>query len=469
MNPLESIKKIIRFVTIDIWRMTGEGVSDSVRYLINVLKATYLSVRFFFADRMMERASALTYYTLFALVPLFALVLGIAKGFNVQDIVESSLANAETGQNETITYLFKFADSYLQQTNSGIIMGIGIVMLLWVIYSTIGNIESVFNTIWQVKKGRSTLRKITDYLCIMIIIPILVFLVCGLQIFSHTIIQSGKLDIVLTTTLAWVLKTLPYLLIIIVFTLTYMVIPNTKVKFKNAIIAGAVAGTAFLAFQNLYINGQIWVSKYSAIYGSFAALPLLLLWMQMSWVICLYGAELSFACQNMHSFDYEKDTKNISRAHYDFLSCVVCSLVYNHFPQNKFTTEEISTILQLPSKLTSNIVQRLFDIGAIDITLDNSGHEEERRWTVAKPSDTYTIGQLMNDIMHGKEKSEFVTDYVKLFPEQWTMLTQMTETSNNIGEQRLLRDFKFDEETIKKICSTSKSGMRLLSKLYQKP
>jgi len=466
MNPIIFIKTAIRFVTYDVWLMTGEGVSGTVRYSINVLKAIAISIRFFLQDSMMQKASALTYYMLLALVPVFALMLGIAKGFNVQDMLEQSLANAETGQNETITYLFRFADSYLQQTNSGVIMGIGIVMLLWVIYGTIGNIETVFNGIWQVNKGRSTVRKITDYLCIMIIVPVLVFVVCGLNIFSHTILQSGKLDIVLSTTLGIVLKVLPYLLIILVFTLIYIVIPNTKVKFRNAIIAGAVAGTTFLAFQNLYINGQIWVSKYSAIYGSFAALPLLLLWMQMSWVICLYGAELSFACQNISSFDYEKDTKNISREYYYFLSSVVASVIYNQFPTHNFTTVELSTILQLPSKLTSQIVQHLASIDAIKETIDNSGREEEHRWIPGQPTDTYTLGALIEG-MQKAGSSNFKLDYENLFAQQWNTLNQMKQNSLKEGTI-LLRDFTLTEKTLAEICNTSKSSKKIFDRLFAK-
>jgi len=467
MNPITAIKKAIKFVTYDVWRMTGDGLSDSLRYLINVIKAVFLSVRFFFSDRMMERASALTYYTLLSLVPVFALLLGIAKGFNVQEMVEMSLANAETGQNQAITYLFTFADSYLQQTNSGIIMGIGIVMLLWVIYSTIGNIERVFNDIWQVKKGRSTLRKVTDYLCIMIIVPLLVFVVCGLQIFTHTLMASGKLDIVLSTTLSLTLKITPYVLIILVFSLTYMVIPNTKVKFRNAIIAGAVAGTAFLAFQNLYINGQIWVSQYSAIYGSFAALPLLLLWMQMSWVICLYGAELSFACQNMSSFNYERDTKNISREYYNFLCYVVCSLVYSQFPKRTFTTEDIATILHLPSKLASNIVQHLSEIKAIRETPNKENREEEREWIPGRETDKYTYGCLMSDMMQ-TGSSNFSIDYKDLFHHHWELVENISSSSRQLGDTQLLRDTQFDFHKIEQLCNTSKSRKKVFETLFAK-
>ena len=464
-NPITFIKTATLFVTHDVWRMTADNVSGTVRYLINIVKALFLSVRFFVSDRMMEKASALTYYTLLAIVPLFALILGIAKGFNVQDLLEQTLAADQDGapHNASLHYIFSFANSYLEHAKTGVIMGIGIVMLLWVIYSLIGNIEAVFNQIWQQKKGRSTVRKITDYLSIMIVIPILIFLVCGLQVFSHAIINSDYLSGILSDTVRYIFKWVPVLLIIIVFTLAYIVIPNAKVKITNALIAGAVAGSGFIIFQNLYLSGQIWVSQYNAIYGSFAALPLLLLWMQMSWVICLYGAELSFAAQNMRNFEFEEDTRNISRRYYDFLCIVVCGLIYSEFPHRKFTTEEISGILHLPSKLTGNIVSHLRDLQIIDETIDNRGREEEHVWDPGKPVESYTIGQLAEDI-DVRGSSDFRYHYTEIFSREWQTLVNMRNAEKEIGQNFTLRSLQVDYDKLAQICNTSLSTNHLSKK-----
>ena len=461
-NPITLIKIATLFVTHDVWRMTADNVSGSVRYLISIVKALFLSVRFFVSDRMMEKASALTYYTLLAIVPLFALVLGIAKGFNVQDLLEQTLAADAEGaaHGQTIHYIFAFANSYLEHAKTGVIMGIGIVLLLWVIYGLIGNIEAVFNQIWQQKKGRSTVRKITDYLSIMIIIPILIFLVCGLQVFSHAITSSGYLEGILSDTVQFLFKWVPILLIIIVFTLVYMVIPNAKVKFTNALVAGAVAGVGFIIFQNLYLNGQIWVSKYNAIYGSFAALPLLLLWLQMSWVICLYGAELSFAAQNMRNFEFEEDTRNISRRYYDFLCIVVCGLIYSEFPNRKFSTEEISGILRLPSKLTGNIISHLRDLQIIDETIMHKDREDEHVWNPGKPVESYTIGQLCEDI-DVKGSSDFRYDYTQIFAHEWQTLLKMRDAEKEVAQDITLRGLKVDYEKLDLICNTSKSQKKI--------
>lgn len=460
-NPISYIQFAIKFLTYDVWRMTAENVTGWVRYLISIVKAIFLSIRFFLSDHMMEKASALTYYTLLSIVPLFALVLGIAKGFNVQDILEQTLSNGT--DNDTIKYIFTFANSYLEHAQTGVIMGIGIVMLIWVIYGMIGNVESVFNQIWQQKKGRSFVRKVTDYLSIMIVIPLLIFIVCGLQIFSHAVLNSGLFTGFMSDTVRWVFDWVPLFVLMVVFTLAYMVIPNTKVKWSNALVAGAVAGTGFFIFQNLYLSGQIWVSKYNAIYGSFAALPLLLLWLQMSWVICLYGAELSFAAQNMRNFEFEEDTQNISRRYYDFLCVVICGLIYSDFPDKKHTTEDISSLLHLPSKLTGNIISHLRDLQVIDETIDVRGKEEEHVWDPGKPVNNYTIGELMEDIdVYGS--SDFRYDYTQIFSEEWNSLTEMRSAEKETGKDLLVSSLKVDFEKLEQICSTSKSRMKFFGK-----
>lgn len=467
-DPIALIKMVIRFLTIDVWKLTADNVSGTLKYLINVIKALFLSIRFFLNDRMMEKASALTYYTLLAIVPLFALILGIAKGFNVQDMLVQTLANNNGGANDaTVHYLFTFANSYLEHSKTSVIMGIGIVMLLWVIYSLIGNIEAVFNTIWQQKKSRNVTRKVTVYLSITLVIPILIFFVCGLQVFSHTAMHSRFMVGIISETVRMLFKLLPYLLIIIVFTLIYMVIPNAKVKFTNALIAGAVAGSVFIAFQNLYLNGQIWVSKYNAIYGSFAALPLLLLWLQMSWVICLYGAELSFAAQNMRDFEFEKDTKNISKRYYLFLCIVVARLIYSEFPTKKYTTEAIAETLHLPSKLTAQIVLHLRELEVICETIDINGKEDEHNWQPGKLPDQYTFGQLLKDIRcNGSE--DFNYDYTKIFDKEWSIFSEMKDAEYAIGSQHLVRDQKFDLKTIEEKCNSFRSQRATLKQLFSR-
>ena len=159
------------------------------------------------------------------------------------------------------------------------------------------------------KKYRPWSRRVSDYLAFFLIVPILITVSSSMSIFLSTVQHLYFSQFVfLTPMLKMTFKVIPYVIICIIFTSLYIVLPNTKVKFIYGLIGGVLAGCAFQFFQLIYISGQIWVSKYNAIYGSFAAIPLLLLWLQLSWIICLFGAEICFAAQNV-KVQFDKTAK----------------------------------------------------------------------------------------------------------------------------------------------------------------
>lgn len=432
---------IWRFLTHDIWSYTNEDVRGVYRWLMNVFKALFLSIRFFVTDHIMEKASALTYYTLLAIVPTVALLVGLANGFGLQNLIHSSLDGMLPGQPEVVDYIMQFATRYLDHTKSGVVMGIGIVMLLYVIYSLIGNVEMVLNRIWQQKTGRTTLRKITDYLSIMILVPTFLLISSGVQIFLKTYFTTGIYDHELSKMLLRSLQWTPYILAILALTFVYIVIPHAKVRFKNAFVAACIAGSAYMFFQGLFISGQIWVSKYNAIYGSFAALPLLLIWIQMAWVICLYGAELSYASQNIQNFNFEKDTENISRQYRDFLSVLMAAAVYRQFGQQQPapTTEEICRQLHMPSKLAGSIISELAEQGIIRETFDNLRKSDQHTWIPGRDISTYSVASLIEEISTSGI-TDFKYEYTKSFDMEWTTIQNMYAASREAGQSHLLKD-----------------------------
>lgn len=443
-NPFAKFPVIIRFLTHDIWSYTNEDVRGIYRWLMNSFKAVFLSVRFFTAHRIMERASALTYYTLLAIVPIFALVLSIGRMVGVQEMIRQSLEQNAQGHGEAIRYIFMFADSYLNQARNGVVMGVGAVLLLYVIYSLMGNVESVLNEIWQQKRGRTLLRKVTDYLSIMILLPLGLIISSGVQIFLQTYISTDIYDKNLSAALLSLLRWTPYVLTIIMFTLIYIIIPNCKVRFRNAFTAAIISGLLFILFQQFYISGQIWVSKYNAIYGSFAALPLLLLWVQTSWIICLYGAELSYASQNIQNYNFENLEQDLSRHDRDFLLLLVASMVYNRFSQQKAapTTEEISEVLQLPARVTGQLVQQLVEQHIIFIAPSSDAHQSN----ILKPdceTDKMSVAQLLH-IISTTGDNRLKIDYSRSFSHEWRTFTDMHQAALDKGTDLLLRDICID-------------------------
>lgn len=274
----DKIKKALKFITTDIWRISEEEVGKNKFVLVNILKATILAIRRFSSDRITAKASALTYSTILAVVPTLAVIFAIARGFGLENILQSPFGG---GNSEMMNMVTTFVNSYLQESKNGVFVGVGTVLLLWSVLNLIINIENNFNRIWEIKKSRTIYRKITDYFSLLLIIPILLILSSGASIYMTTTVKELPDFIILSDILKVLIKMIPYVLTWIMFTGLYMFMPNTKVRFRNALIAGIIAGSAYQIFQYMYINGQIYVSKYNAIYGSFAALPLLLLWLQI--------------------------------------------------------------------------------------------------------------------------------------------------------------------------------------------
>ena len=357
------IKKVLRFLSYDIWRVDESSTSSLKLGVYNLIKSFILTYRNIDISGLNVRASSLTYSTLLSIVPALAILFAIARGFGFQNIVQSELFRYFEGQQNVLQKAMEFVDKSLEYASGGVFLGIGIVMLLYTIIGLMSGIESNFNKIWRVNEGRSYYRQFTDYLALFLIAP--VFLLCnaGLSIFLNSSLDYEYIGFFMSP----IVRMVPYAITILLFTFIYIYIPNTKVKFMSALVGGVFAGIAFQLFQNIYISGQIWISKYNAIYGSFAALPLLLLWLQLSWFICLLGVELSFAHQNIKKFSFEREIKNISRRYKDFLILLITTLIVKRFVTGgpPYTANELSETYRIPTQLTSDTLYFLGKIGII--------------------------------------------------------------------------------------------------------
>ncbi|MFA5618585.1 MAG: YihY/virulence factor BrkB family protein, partial [Syntrophorhabdaceae bacterium] len=216
-----------------------------------------LSIRGFDEDKCSLRASALTFYSLISIVPVFAMAFGIAKGFGFEKILEAQLRNKLTGQEEVLNNIILFSHSLLENTKGGLIAGIGIIVLFWAVIKVLGHIEDSLNDIWGVKEKRSLARKFSDYLSLMLICPVIIILSSGVTIFITTqitfTIQKISVLSALNPLIRSVLEILPCCLIWGLFTFIYIFMPNTKVRFTSGLLAGIVAGTIFQIVQWGYI------------------------------------------------------------------------------------------------------------------------------------------------------------------------------------------------------------------------
>lgn len=351
-----------QFVSVGVWKETKNTL------WIRIVKAINLAVSSFLDRDLQTRAASLTFNTLLALVPALALLFAIGRGFGLQDLLRDQLFTYFPAQKEAIATSITFVDSYLDQSAQGVFVGVGIVVLLYTLISLLDSIAESFNFIWSIKKERSIYQKFTDYIAICLLIPILMICSAGVSIFLSTVLQTNVHIPFLTPLVNWLLELFPLFLVWLAFSLSFYLIPNTKVSFKYAAIAGIISAVSFQILEVLFLNGQIYVTKYNAIYGSFAFLPLLLIWLQFSWLILLSGGTLTYSLQNVFAYNYMANASNVSTAYNRKIAVIIGAIITKRFEKGEtpLTCNEIARQYRLPMRLISNIVDQLHSLNLVN-------------------------------------------------------------------------------------------------------
>jgi membrane protein len=365
------LKNLRTFFREEIWSHDLTSKSRRRTFLIRQARIYILAFKGFFEDRASIRAAALTYFTVLSIVPIFAIAFAIARNFGFEDRLHDIIYKNMQGQEEIMNWVTNLVDSFLEKAKGGLLAGVGGVILFWSVIQVLNNIEASFNDIWQIRKPRSFARKFSDYLAIMIVGPFAI----GLSGSAMVKIQSAASEIELFQPLIiFLIKSIPFISIWVLFTVVYIVMPNTKVKFKYGLIGGVFAGTVAIIFQALYQDLQIGVFKFNTLYGSIAALPLFLLWLQITWLIVLMGAELSFAYQNIENYEFEEDALKLSYNNKKILTLLITYRIIKNFEEGAepWNADTLSHELGIPLRLVNEIVYELVNAGILaELASDN--------------------------------------------------------------------------------------------------
>lgn len=439
LKMIKTFIHIYNFIRYDIWRITETELTRTRRFLYHLVKTLVLAIRGYINTDLNIRASALAYSVLFALIPLFALVISISKGFGVENMIQNFLQNTIIGQTDMIPTVMGFVDRYLKTMQGGLFIGIGIGVLFWSVMNFFMQVEKAFNNIWQVKKSRSIIQQFTTYFSTILIIPLLIAFSSGFSIYVSSALKQTYIYDVLSPLLRFGIKLIPYFINWLVFTILYMVIPNTRVRFYNALIAGVIAGTAFQAFQMLYINGQVYLSRYNVVYGSFAAIPLLLLWIQISCLIVLLGAEITYASQNFHNFEYEVDANNISTRYKNFLTLFITSIIVKQFENQKpsFTSDQIAMDYQLPIRLVNQIIAKLVDVNVLIEVMSETS--KSKTYLPAFDINKLSVSLLFSKL-DNRGSELFLTNKNELLDSFWQKTLSLKEKSDECLTSVLVKD-----------------------------
>ena len=430
-NPVSWILEKSKRLNDAIWHTSLSDISRSKSFIIRQLRIIVLAARGFMNDKVQLRASSLTFYSLLSIIPVVAIAFAIAKGFGLDQNLQQLVAKEFQTQPEVLDWLLSVATNALQKTRGGPIAGVGVIILFWSAMSLLDQIESSFNHIWQIRSSRPWYRKFTDYLTIMLIAPVFLILSSSITVLdlSDFISRSSILDF-LKPLFNFLLKFAPYLLTWFALTVLYIIIPNTKVKFVPALVSGIIAGTVLQILQWLYIDLQFGISKLSSIYGSFAAIPLFILWLQASWIILLLGAELSFANQNVSRYEYESEALNVSQYQKKALVLMIMNMIIRNFTvgEKPISAEDISGKLKIPVRLVRDILQDLNNAGLVSVIHENE--HEERLYQPAMDINKLSISYVLNRLERkGSEHQIFVKS------NEFNKITSMLEKFDKLVAQ----------------------------------
>ncbi|MCE5293458.1 MAG: YihY/virulence factor BrkB family protein [Chlamydiales bacterium] len=394
-------------------------------------------------DQSFLRASSLAFQTILSIVPLIAVMFGIAKGFGLESVLEAVLQDEFRDQQEVINYFIQFGYRLLEETRGGLVAGIGTIFLFFTIMRLFANVENSLNFMWGVKEGRPLGRKISDYLALILICPILIVASSSLTVFItaklNQITSSGQLPEHIGPLLVYAIPLIPYLMSTALFTLVYMIIPYTNVKLTSSIFAGFCAGCAYQILQATYISIQIQVSNAGAIYGSFAAIPLFMMWLYLSWVIFLVGAQIVVIHQErLWDPRIMEPYRNLTlfERRIAYLS-IVKAAVDGYIASKPVSIPRLSHVLGIPERLVNELVEELIYAKIIlKTSIENS---DDAAIIPAQSPETLKMFDILHQVEGTNElPSPIITQFAEL-------LEAAFEEQHRSRTNKLLKDISITD------------------------
>ena len=382
-------------------------------------------------------ASALTYFSMLAIFPIIALMLGITKGFGVDKFFEQKLLEF-IPQNETMMLkVFDIAENLLNSTRGSILTGVGVIILLWSAIKVLMMLEDSFNTIWRIKKRRSLTRRVIDYVAIIFLGPILFIVVLASN--SFVIEKLNSLSIKSGLLVHLIVQIIGFILIALIFSLIYFIIPNTNVKIKSAITAGITTTIMFFILRYGFGFLQSSISKYNAIYGSLAFIPIFLIQMQYVWVTILIGAQISFSSQNSEEFLYKKVSELPIKIRKE-MGLSILKLLIDRFEngQDSYTDIEIAKKMNVGIPFVKDTLNDLEEIGLVNEIIGSK--VEESKYQIAMNPDKLTVEYFIKKLENKKYNTDKDIKKEVDFSEFEDLLTEEMYKNIEFRNNKLIRD-----------------------------
>lgn len=444
----ELIKKVHDFLRRDLWHLDTEHLNRFRTWLVYLLKLIYATIKGFTENELTLRAMSLVYTTLLSIVPLLAFSVSILKAFGVvENQLEPFLNNFLEPLGEKGTDITSQILEFINRINFGVLGVVGLLLLIYTSVSLIMKIEDSLNHIWNIKRGRNIIRRLSDYITILLIGPVLMFSAIGLtaSFESNAIVQKVLSIEPLGMLVLLGAKLIPFIFVFLVFTFIYMVIPNTKVKFKSAFIAGAIAGIAWQTTGWVFAISVAKSTKYAAIYSSLAVLILFMIWLYVNWLILLIGAQIAYCHQNLDTLDLGRTIFKLSSKVKEKLVFVIMYLIgYNFYHDlDKWTFDALVKELGLPQESVDRALSELQDKKLILET-----GEDPSYYLPAKDLEVITLNEIINAARTNKETMLLESRYLSN-PQIDKITGDVDNAIHDALGQKTLKDIVLDNGDIK--------------------
>ena len=427
----QRIQKLREFLQYDLWRQPHVTTPDPKKRLgYRVLQTIILVGRSFKDKALNVRANSLSFSLLFAFIPMVAGVFAIARGFGFEELIKERLSSSFLAEANIAPMIIEWVERYLETARDGLFLGIGLIVLIWAVYAFFNMLERSFNTIWNVKQSRSFGRRLTNYMVVLLLVPIMIILTSGISIFFNSTAALSPVWQAIEPIRRLLLRLVPFVVASGVFTWIFIAIPNTKVRFLSAVIPGVLMGVLFQVVQMFSVYLVVLFTRMSVVYGAFSAIPLTLIWLHIACWLLLVGAELAFAIQNNEMFAYEKDLEAISRRYKDYVMLYLLSVIVRRFEKAEApqTAHQMAEQNQLPIRLVQQLLSRLEEANIIRRVYIEQAEDE----TFVPAMDTHmiTVEMVIDRIStHGTE--EFLQHTPQEMKEFWQHYLQMCKANTS--------------------------------------
>lgn len=425
----ERLREIHDFVQYDLWRQPHVAVHNpKKRFWYRFLQTIILVGRGFKDKALNVRANSLSFSLLFAFVPIIAGVFAIARGFGFEELLKERLSKSFLAEANIVPTIMEWVERYLETARDGLFLGIGLIVLIWAVYAFFNMLELSFNNIWNVKQTRSFGRRLTNYMVVLLLVPIMIILTSGISIFLNSAETLSPVLQAIEPIRRILLRLIPFVVASGVFTWIFIAIPNTKVKFLAAVIPGIIMGILFQVVQMFSVYLVMLFTRMSVVYGAFSAIPLILIWLHITCWLLLVGAELAFAIQNNDMFAYERDLETMSRRYKDYVMLYLLSVIVRRFEQGDVpqTAQDMAVQNQLPIRLVQQLLGRLEETNIVRRVYVEQ--EEEETFVPALDTRMITVEMVIGRIS-AQGSEEFLQHTPPEMEAFWKRYLQMVESN----------------------------------------